>query len=71
MTPDQCRMARAALKWSTQKLAQEAGVNPATVNSFEQGKDAYASTVAKLRQALESTGRIRFEGEGCVCVERK
>lgn len=70
MTPAQCRMARAALKISTQRLAELAGVNATTVNSFEQGKDAYSSTVAKLRKALEEAGNIRFEGDCCVCVEK-
>jgi len=69
MTPDQCRMARAALRWSTKDLATAAGVSPVTVNSFEQGRDTYTSTVSKLRTALEASGGIRFEGDCCVCVE--
>lgn len=68
MTPHQCRMARAALKWSTIKLAEQAGVTPTTVNRFENGKDSYTSTANKLRSAFETTGLVRFEGDSCVCV---
>ena len=68
MSPDQCRMARAALRISTQQLAEMSGVNATTVNNFEKGKDSYSSTVQKLKNALESTGKIRFEGDDCVCL---
>lgn len=68
MTPEQCRMARAALKWSTSKLAEKAGVTTTTVNRFENGKDSYTSTNNKLEQALLGSEKIRFEGESCVCV---
>ncbi len=71
MTPQQCRMARAALKWSTADLASSANVNQTTVNRFENGKDSYASTATKLQEAFESTGQIRFEGETCVCIVEK
>lgn len=69
MSPEQCRMARAALKWSTVRLAQEAGITQTTVNRFENGKDAYQSTAKKLQEALEATGKVRFENDCCVCVE--
>lgn len=68
MNMTQCRMARAALKWSTTKLAEKAGVSPMTVNNFENGKDSYASTGKKLQIALESTGKVKFEGDKCVCL---
>jgi transcriptional regulator with XRE-family HTH domain len=56
MTPTQCRMARAALNWSTTDLARAANVGPATVNRFETGQDSRISTVEKLRAALEAAG---------------
>lgn len=62
MTPAQCRMARAALKWSTTDLANAAAVNQTTINRFENGKDSYSSTSTKIREAFESTGQVRFEG---------
>lgn len=49
-------MARAALNWSTQILAQRAGVGVNTVNRFETGQDARVSSVDKMRTALEAAG---------------
>lgn len=62
----QCRMARAALEWSTQDLAREAGVGVNTVNRFEKGQDARLSSVAAIRAALEAAGVIFIaeNGEG-------
>jgi DnaJ-class molecular chaperone len=56
MNADQCRMARAALKWSTAKLAENAGVGLNTVNRFEAGGDAQMSSVKKMQVALEAGG---------------
>lgn len=66
MTHRQCRAARAMLGWSTFDLADFAKVSKTTVNKFEQGGDAYQSTIAKLEKAIVSTGKIRFDGK-CVC----
>lgn len=60
----QCRMARAALKWSTQNLANAAGVGVNTVNRFEDGQDARVSSVDKMRAALESAGVIFIDSNG-------
>jgi transcriptional regulator with XRE-family HTH domain len=49
-------MARAALNWSTQQLAEVAGVGANTVNRFEMGQDARVSSVEKMRTALEMAG---------------
>ncbi|WBY08325.1 helix-turn-helix transcriptional regulator [Sphingomonas sp. 7/4-4] len=56
-------MARAALEWSAQDLADAAGVGYATVARFELGKSVQDATVAKLRSALEAH-RIRFIDSG-------
>ena len=56
MKPVQCRMARAALGWSTLELAQKAEVGGNTVNRFEAGQDARVSSVEKMRAALEVAG---------------
>ena len=61
-------MARAALGWSLDKMAKEADLYRLTVHRFERGHDAYASTVEKMRNAFLATGRVRFEGDDCVCV---
>ena len=56
-------MARAALKWSTQKLAEKASVGVNTINRFEDGQDARLSSVEKMRVALTKAGII-FLGDG-------
>jgi predicted transcriptional regulator len=63
MTPEQCRMARAAVKWSTLRLAEQASVGANTINRFEDGQDARLSSVEKMRTALEAAGVI-FLGDG-------
>jgi transcriptional regulator with XRE-family HTH domain len=63
LTSTQCRMARAALKWDTRKLAAAAGVNPNTVTRFEGGAKANLSTQKLIRQALEAAG-VRFTERG-------
>lgn len=57
-------MARAALDWSTQRLASEAGVGVNTVNRFEAGQDARLSSVDKIRSVLEAAGIIFIEQNG-------
>jgi transcriptional regulator with XRE-family HTH domain len=57
-------MARAALKWSTQELAEKAGVGVNTVNRFEDGQDARMSSVDKMRAALEAAGIEFINGTG-------
>lgn len=51
-------MARAALRWSTQKLAEMASVGVNTINRFEDGQDARLSSVDKMKRALESAGVV-------------
>jgi transcriptional regulator with XRE-family HTH domain len=60
----QCRIARAALGWSTQKLAEKAGVGVNTVNRFEAGQDARVSSVDKMRAALQNAGVDFIEENG-------
>lgn len=59
-------MARAALLWSTQTLAEKAEVGANTINRFEGGQDARVSSVDKIRRALEAAGCIFIaeNGEG-------
>ena len=57
-------MARAALKWSTQDLAEKAGVGANTVNRFEDGSDARMSSVDKMRAAFEAAGIEFINGTG-------
>ena len=61
-------MARVALDWTVKDLAEKSGVMPNTVSRFERGMDAYTSTASKFQLALEATGKVRFDGDSCVCV---
>ena len=64
ITAHQCRMARAAVGWSNQRLAKAAGVGPNTVSLLETGKaDPRASTLRKLVAAFEAEG-IEFIEDG-------
>jgi transcriptional regulator with XRE-family HTH domain len=64
MKPIHCRMARAALGWSTQDLAREAAVGINTVNRFEAGQDARMSSVSKIQAAIEAAGVMLIEENG-------
>ena len=63
VTPAQVRMARAAVNWSLDQLAQAAGVHRNTIHNFETGR--YSGSPEKLRavrQALQQAG-VEFIGE--------
>ena len=63
-------MARAALDWSTQDLAEAAAVGVNTVNRFETGQDARLSSVEKIKLALEAAGIEFLSDERCEGVVR-
>ncbi len=63
ISPTQCKMARAALNWSTRDLAERSRVGTNTVARFENGKTANASTLTLIRQAFEAAG-VRFTEDG-------
>lgn len=57
MKPAQVRMARAALKWSLQDLADAAKVHRNTITNFENEKYAGSQeALAAIRTALEAAG---------------
>lgn len=56
MTPTQSKMARVALKWTTDDLATKAGVGRMTVARFERGDSLADDSVAKMRKALADAG---------------
>lgn len=70
MNGEQIRGARALLKWSAKKLAEESGVGWATIQRLE-SKDGplagYADTHAAIRKALEAQG-VQFLDNGDVCA---
>src|SRR5689334_581856 len=63
LTPTQCRMARAGLKWSVDDLAVLARVSRATVMRFENEQvTSIPATQEALQRAFENGG-IEFRGE--------
>jgi transcriptional regulator with XRE-family HTH domain len=56
MNVRQCRMARAALDWSQQDLANASGVSARTVIRYEAGEQVLPARVQALRHALEAKG---------------
>ncbi len=58
LTPAQIRMARAALGWSTVKLAREAGITANTVTRVENGGNATIETLSKIKSAFEQAGVV-------------
>lgn len=71
MTPLQCRMARAALRWTVRELAQKAGVMPNTVTNLENGKTTTTMTVSAIEEAILASGLITFEGKLLVIPSEK
>lgn len=64
MTPEQVRMARAALRIGVRELAEMAGVTPATITRYETEKGGLQHTSAEaIRKALEARG-IKFLESG-------
>jgi transcriptional regulator with XRE-family HTH domain len=63
MEPQQSAMARAALKWTRQDLADAAGIGVATVVRFESGRTVAAGNVAAMRKAMEAR-RVKFIEDG-------
>ena len=64
MTPEQCRMARAALNWGVRDLASRAQVSTNTIARFERGDPLKGSTIERVQAAFEVAG-IEFIPEGC------
>jgi transcriptional regulator with XRE-family HTH domain len=64
MTPEQCRMARAALNWTQNQLADASYVGIITIRNFELGKSQpNKSTLHLLRLALEAAGVVFTNGD--------
>jgi transcriptional regulator with XRE-family HTH domain len=53
---EQVRMARAALSWTADTLAEKAGVAVNTVRRFENGADALGETLTKIQRTFEAEG---------------
>jgi transcriptional regulator with XRE-family HTH domain len=68
MTPDQSRMARAALKWSIDDLHKNAKIGRMTVVRFERGETVNAESVVAMQEALEQAGATFSRRSGRVGV---
>ncbi len=64
MTPEQCRMARAALGWGVRELAKRAGISFTTISRFENGAGTQSSTLAKIQVAFETAGVTFIADDG-------
>ena len=72
ISPEQCRMARAALGLSREGLAKAAGVASATLADFERGKRSpYERTLRDVQAALEVAGVEFIEGGARLRTEKK
>lgn len=56
MSPEQSRMARAALGWSLTNLAAQAGIGRATVARFELGEVVQQDSVTAIASAFSEAG---------------
>ena len=61
---EQVRMARAALGWSVRHLAAKIGVAPNTVSRYENGADAFGSTLLKFETAFKEAGITFLDDDG-------
>ena len=65
ITPAQCRMGRAALRWSVPTLAAAAQVGASTVTRFETEQTSPTrANLAAIRQALERAGVVFIAENG-------
>lgn len=68
MTPEQLRMARAAVGLGVRELGEMAGVSFTTISRFENGKSGLQlSTAEAIRKVLEAQG-VQFLNSGQVAT---
>ena len=58
VTPEQIRMARAALNWSVKELAGKCGIGVNTLSRLENGTDSRLSTLSKIQKTLINAGIV-------------
>jgi transcriptional regulator with XRE-family HTH domain len=56
MKPAQAKMARVALRWTTDDLAAAAGIGRMTVARFERGDNVTDAVLVAMRSAFEKAG---------------
>jgi predicted transcriptional regulator len=63
LTPQQCRMARAALELGVRDLAQIADVSPNTIARLEAGEKMHRRTLDFVKGVLETEGIVFINSE--------
>ena len=65
LVPEQCRMARAALRMTVDELAERAGVSHATISRLENDHPCAPAgdALARVRTALEARGVVILDGD--------
>jgi transcriptional regulator with XRE-family HTH domain len=58
ITPEQVRMARAALGWGVRELGKRADVAANTVSRYENGMGTTVKTLGQVQAALEGGGVV-------------
>jgi transcriptional regulator with XRE-family HTH domain len=58
ITPEQVRMARAALGWGVRELGKRADVAANTVSRYENGMGTTVKTLGQIQAALERGGVV-------------
>jgi len=64
MTPEQCKMARAATGLNVRQLGEIAGISYTTVTRYENTGKANITTINKMKEALESAGVVFIPKNG-------
>ena len=68
VTPVQILMARAALKMTTQELADAAGLDKQTISRMQTGASVRPGTLARVARVLRERGAEFIESNGKVGV---
>ncbi len=72
LTGAQIRMARGLLRWSIKDLAEHANIGTTTVKKLEKedgvARDVRLPLNEAVKDAFIATGKLRFEGDSCVCL---
>jgi len=72
ITSGQIRMGRAFLRWSIEELAKKSGVGASTIKRMETFDGIPKSRIENLQAIHDTfiaTGKVRFEGDACVCID--
>ncbi len=71
ITPQQIRMARAALNCTMVDISERTGLHRNTLANVEQDDAATRKSTLKLLESVFEEAGIRFDGDSCVCVKEE